>query len=543
MAKINISCKNGKLEFSLVKNRDKNTSTNLNLTQTNVINTDSMIFTSNYLLKNPEIVSSFVSSLIIQRNISKVYINDSEILAVVILIIQNIPQLVELYILPNEEIEFEVFEKLLCSPHIKYINCYSMKHFMIQKLDSNDKTVDVRKELFFISNFINDNNLKDYSSLYYKKSINIKNEMNDEDINDYEIFLKVNKYLKTINIEYYSLNIIKNIIKYLVKYKKRNINIKIYEDNKTTPLLLETISYLRLIQTKMKDTHNYNFKIIYSKEYKKKNFLAQVNITNLKISSLIIIITVLFGYVIIEYNAYMSEKSISDINEAIDKEIASIPIIDESNIDLPIVDENPEDIEQQIDSKTAYEIAYKKIFDNLKQKNTDTVGWLKVNNTKIDFPVVQTKDNDYYLSHDFNKNKNTFGWAFADYRNNIQNFDQNTIIYAHNSSKKVMFSDLDLALKEDWHSNKTNQVITFNTENNNMEWEIFSSYEIKVTSDYLYTEFATQDEFLKFANMLKNRSVYDFGIEIKENDKILTLSTCLNSGKKRMVVHARLKAE
>ena len=72
-----------------------------------------------------------------------------------------------------------------------------------------------------------------------------------------------------------------------------------------------------------------------------------------------------------------------------------------------------------------------------------------------------------------------------------------------------------------------------------MKWEIFSIYNIPATNDYLYNTFETQEQFLEFANRMKARSIYDFGTKIKENDTILTLSTCQNSGKNRLVIHAK----
>ena len=68
-------------------------------------------------------------------------------------------------------------------------------------------------------------------------------------------------------------------------------------------------------------------------------------------------------------------------------------------------------------------------FSELKKKNPDTVGWIKVNGTNINYPVVQTKDNDYYLNHAYDKSKNSAGWIYADYRNNMKTFNKNTIIF------------------------------------------------------------------------------------------------------------------
>lgn len=80
-------------------------------------------------------------------------------------------------------------------------------------------------------------------------------------------------------------------------------------------------------------------------------------------------------------------------------------------------------------------------FNGLKRTNPDVVGWLKVNGTNINYPFIQSSDNDYYLTHSFNKSYNRGGWVFLDYRNNGTN-NKNTIIYAHGRSDKTMFGTL-----------------------------------------------------------------------------------------------------
>ncbi len=545
MAKIRISSKGGKMTFSLSPN-NRTIDNNLNLTQTNIINTDSMIFTSNYILKNPEIISTFIQGIALQRNINKVFIKDKEIVSLVLLTIQNINQFEEVHILPDEPVSFEEYERLLYSPYIKYVSCYSMKHFMIEKLDKNNIVVEVRKEMFFLSNFMNDNDMKYYSSIYYKRTIKINNNMTSEDLEDFEIFCRINKYVKVIDLHYFSLEVIRNIIRLLIKYNIKNVKFNLFENKENTQFLIESIEYLKLMQAETKQKNNLTFKIIYSSEYKQKNIVKQINLTNIKISSILIIIALTFGLLIQEYHGYVSEQNIKEINDALEKEV--LKLTDKmSSSDTPSSNvinnvDNPEEEIEPIDSTKAYNEAFRDIFSLLQSKNEDTVGWIKVNNTAIEFPVVQAKDNDYYLTRDFNKKRNSLGWIFMDYRNNAKNLDQNTIIYGHNSSRKkdAMFTHLAKVLEQDWSSNKTNQIITFNTPYENMEWQIFSVYDIHVTSDYLYTNFDLDKDFLKFANKLKNRSAFNFNVELNEKDKILTLSSCLNRGLRRVVVHAKL---
>lgn len=179
-------------------------------------------------------------------------------------------------------------------------------------------------------------------------------------------------------------------------------------------------------------------------------------------------------------------------------------------------------------------------FSELKKKNSDTVGWIKVNGTNINYPVVQTTNNDYYLNHSYDKSVNKAGWVFADYRNNFNNFDKNTIIYAHGRVDTTMFGSLKNILKSSWYNDKNNYIIKFSTEKENTLWQVFSIYEIKAESYYITTNFSSNSEFLEFEQTLKQRSKVDFSAELSEKDKILTLSTCKDSKGNRVVMHAKL---
>ena len=180
-----------------------------------------------------------------------------------------------------------------------------------------------------------------------------------------------------------------------------------------------------------------------------------------------------------------------------------------------------------------------KDFNNLKTINTDIKGWLQVNGTNIDYPFVQAKDNKYYLTHSLDKSKNSAGWVFLDYRNDINNLSKNTIIYAHGRLDSIMFGTLKNILKDDWLKNSNNHIIKLASENENTLWQVFSVYHIETTNDYIKVGFNSNEEFLNWTKILINRSAYNFNIDINENDKILTLSTCYND-KEKLVLHARL---
>lgn len=179
-------------------------------------------------------------------------------------------------------------------------------------------------------------------------------------------------------------------------------------------------------------------------------------------------------------------------------------------------------------------------FDELKKKNEDTVGWIRVNGTDINYPIVQTQDNDYYLTHAFDHTSNSSGWIFADYRCSLENYRDNTIIYGHNRHNNTLFGTLLNAMKQEWCDNKENRIIQVSTKNHDSMWQIFSVYTIDKNADYLNVYFANKEAHESYINDMKNRSHYNFETPVTTDDKILTLSTCTMDTKARVVVQAKL---
>jgi sortase B len=178
-------------------------------------------------------------------------------------------------------------------------------------------------------------------------------------------------------------------------------------------------------------------------------------------------------------------------------------------------------------------------FQDLKEVNKDAAGWIQVKGTNINYPYVQTTNNEFYLTHAFDKSYNSAGWVFLDYRNKQDLSDKNNIIYAHGRYDKTMFGTLRNALTNGWLNDKNNYVIKIATPTGSSLWQVFSIYHIPATSDYLQINFTGNDQFLKFVNKLIKRSAYNFNTKVNENDTILTLSTCYNS-EERVVLHAKL---
>ena len=178
-------------------------------------------------------------------------------------------------------------------------------------------------------------------------------------------------------------------------------------------------------------------------------------------------------------------------------------------------------------------------FEALKKENEDTVCWLKTPGTNIEYPVVKTQDNEYYLTHSFDKSYNNAGWIFAEANNKFDGTDKHIIIYGHNRRDGSMFGTLKNILEKNWYTDEENKYITLVTEKGNYKYEVFSVYKIENEDYYRTTKFSDTDEFEEFVKILKNRSIYDFGKDVTKRDKILTLSTCADNNKYRVVLHAK----
>lgn len=198
--------------------------------------------------------------------------------------------------------------------------------------------------------------------------------------------------------------------------------------------------------------------------------------------------------------------------------------------DTVIVEEKNED-ENKEESKVD--------FNKLKEQNSDAVAWIKVNNTNIEYPVVKGSNNSFYLNHNFEKSNNSAGWIFADYRNKFDNTDKNIVIYGHNMKDNSMFGSLKNILNSDWYDNEENTNITLYTENEKCIYKVFSIYEIESENYYIKTEFSDDNNFEQFVKTIKKRSIKEFNIDVSKDDNILTLSTCANNNKYRVVLHAK----
>lgn len=177
--------------------------------------------------------------------------------------------------------------------------------------------------------------------------------------------------------------------------------------------------------------------------------------------------------------------------------------------------------------------------DKLKKINEDYIGWIEIPNTNIDYPVVQGRDNDFYLNHDFNKNESSSGAIFIDYKNDIEK-DKNIIIYGHNMRNKSMFQNL-MKFKDEKFWRENNKII-LSIDGKKYEYEIFSSYISNAKHVDLKASFKDDDEYLKYIEDIKKKSMFNRDLDITKGERIVTLSTCsYEEDDYRMIIHGKLK--
>ncbi len=524
-----------------------------NIDNTNIISKDDLIFDIKYFKNNLKLVAGFLNVIIRDDNVTNAIVEHEDLIIISLEFLDYMPTIKELVIKPDVSIDYDIHLAILKNDSLKVINCYDIPTYLLERIDTTKPVkIMTRTELFFVSRFLSANKLSSYSDVFYKRKIVIDYEFKELDFKDFDQFLTINTYLKTIYFEYIDLDLVKNVVKHLKDNNKRNIVVNIRGTSNNLNYFSSLEEYVK--KNKYIKKNNIKFKIDYTRQYKIDNFLKLLNFTSIRYILIVIIISCIIGYGLNEYDIYKSSSQIDSITDDIADLLEEFEYLEPENPEpTPDPEPNPDTPSTETPTTPApvtpqkptyvspYYKNYARVISVLKKSNPDTVGWLTVNNTTVNYPVVQSINNSYYLNHDFNKNSNSLGWIFMDYRNNAYDLDQNTVIYGHNLARdKIMFGNLSATLDPNWYTKANNQYITFNTAQGDMQWRIFSVYKIAATNDYLYTTFEEQAQFLEFANKLKDRSIYDFGVVIEENDKILTLSTCQNNGSHRLVVHAVL---
>lgn len=181
-------------------------------------------------------------------------------------------------------------------------------------------------------------------------------------------------------------------------------------------------------------------------------------------------------------------------------------------------------------------------FYPLLEQNEDVVGWITIEGTQIDYPILQAEDNFFYLTRNFYHEESRAGSIYLDYRNDIRlTNERNVIVYGHRMKDGSMFQQLTKFLDKEFF--ETHRIIQFDTLYESYEGEIFAVYNTLTDFNYIQTDFDDDAEFADLIAQIKEKSKFDANVEVTEKDMILTLSTCdyqLDRDAGRLVVQAKL---
>ena len=175
--------------------------------------------------------------------------------------------------------------------------------------------------------------------------------------------------------------------------------------------------------------------------------------------------------------------------------------------------------------------------------NSQGIGYIYIPSIDCRLPMIQGDDNDYYLTHTFNKEYSANGCLFEDYRINGGLSSSQIIIYGHNMRNGAMFGKLKNYQDYSFWNNSGNDVLYIYTGNVIKEYKIFSCYISEAISDTYTFNFPTLESMRDYAVNMKAKSMNDTGVDVSTATQVITLSTCTNDGEQRFIVHGMYVGE
>ena len=238
---------------------------------------------------------------------------------------------------------------------------------------------------------------------------------------------------------------------------------------------------------------------------KKKKKLSKAGIMFFRVVLIVSIATA-------AYSGFQLYKGLKDYRES-------------ENSYTALASETKAESESVVEEETGVTYEYDKAnFTALAEINPDVAGWLSLEGTVINYPVVQGTDNDYYLEHLFTRETNHTGCIFVDYRNAKDFSDRNTAMYAHHMRNGSMFAELEGYRKQEYY--EAHQQLILQTPEGTYLAEPFAGLLTDGYSDYIQIEFADDDAFLSYVAQMREQSTFQSDVTVTAEDRILTMSTC-----------------
>ena len=240
---------------------------------------------------------------------------------------------------------------------------------------------------------------------------------------------------------------------------------------------------------------------------------------------LAILITLSIIYII---NIFLDKKQAIQESKLLDKIEINENQVNETITEEIVNESTQENIEETINQENERILKVQK----LQEENPDIVGWLEIEGTSINYPVLQGDDNEYYMTHNYKKQKSKNGSIFLTKDYNWSIPSSNLLIYGHNLSNGTMFQELLKYEKEDFY--KKHPIIRFTTNNEDAEYEIISAFKSRVYYKseknvfryYYFVNAKTEAEYNEFVKKKKKASLYNIDKTAQYGDQLITLSTC-----------------
>ena len=228
-------------------------------------------------------------------------------------------------------------------------------------------------------------------------------------------------------------------------------------------------------------------------------------------------------------NYFLSKKQAIQESQLLEKIEIYENQVKESNVTIEDDDRTTqENLKETTNQETERILKVQK----LQEENSDIVGWLEIEGTNINYPVLQGTDNEYYMTHNYKKQKSQNGSIFLtkDYDWSIPS--SNLLIYGHNLNNGTMFQELLKYAKEEFY--KEHPIIRFTTNKEDAEYEIISAFKSRVYYKteknvfryYFFVNAKSEAEYNEFVQNVKKVSLYDINKTAKFGDQLITLSTC-----------------
>ena len=270
-------------------------------------------------------------------------------------------------------------------------------------------------------------------------------------------------------------------------------------------------------------------------EERHKHHEKRANRKRSLVSNIILVIAV--G--IFVFSAYKLISIYSEYHKG-DKEYDSI-------VDEAIKKQEPVQVEESQgngEQQPNVHVSLKVDFDKLRKVNKDVVGWIQFDEPeRISYPIVKGEDNDKYLTTTYEGKKNSSGAIFMDVVNNGEFADRNTFIYGHNMKNGSMFGQLRKFKTKDYYEQNPYFYI-YTPDRKEVKYQIFAVCIVEDTSES-YTRFYNSDEeYIDYLQYIKSISLYDTGVGLAAEAKIVSLSTCTNvSETQRLLIHGAKVSE